>query len=231
MAGRYDHINGAWTQVKKRYDKINGAWVPVRSRYDRSAGAWSKSYVAATLGDNYIFGGHNYKIVNIDASSGQAIIVCQDDLGTREWGQTYENDWSNSSVCWIRTYLNSDFYNALPASDKAKIVTRTNKTYTNSTGQGAWRTLITTNDNIWLLSYDEIFGGFLPQLQWFAQHNTDAERKAFFSPTGSYMNTFLRTGTYADGEKCVDSCNNDGELSYPFASASLHFHPAILINP
>ena len=65
--------------------------------------------------------------------------------------KTAEIDWS---TCDVRAYVQGEFYNSLPADVKDAIVTVTKTFYTPNNDA-----TLTSNDNVWIPSQREIFGG------------------------------------------------------------------------
>lgn len=185
--------------------KVKELWAKDGSGVNR------KIYSAAQVGDSYIFGGHNYKVVNVDASTGQAIIVCIDDLGKSVF-DPYTAAWERSAA---RTYLNNDFYNAFSDTEKAHILPITHSTVETATNY-------VTTDYVWLLQASEIFTEG-SQFQWFSLHNSDTERAALFGGRGSLLrdcNTSSISVVGSQGNHEYWECNSRG-----------NFNPAILINP
>lgn len=198
----FDNIGGVQRQVAKSYSNINGVYREDSKVYDNVNGVWREAYSALSVGDTYVLGGYNWTVVDINAITGQAVLLLKPALTSTKlsngtglgsfWGFTSEtgSQYGDSArvVCL-------DFYFALSADAKAKIVSVNNTTYNDG---GTAKTAV---DNVWLPSISQlsgvgtiIYSGVTAKnegtiFQLFAQNNTAAYRASFYNASMSWTRT------------------------------------------
>jgi len=175
------YSDGTNHQVKERW--VGGA-----------DGANHKVWSSLSVGDTYTIGGRDWTVLNIDAATGYAILMCKTVNGPTTFGGSSFGNWISEQNT-VRMAMNgsdgiSGYYTGwFTAEERAKIIKRNNPFMSYL---GTWYLDTSISDYVFALSLGEIFGTPAdgPQLQWFAQHNTNAERAALFQ---SYQ-CWARTG-------------------------------------
>lgn len=221
--------NGANAKTKKLIAPFNNANATVKRLYESNGAAWTKVFQGISVGDIYTIGSHNWTVVNVDSSTGQAIILCNDNLGTYPFAG--QNVWYQSvnSPGYLGYYLNNTFYNTFSSEEKARIVTRA-CTYKNWTGD-SWNTDI-MDCNIWIPSMGEILSSYTSDprdtvFQWFSQIGASAALNFF----DTSLVTWTRTPYLPDSNFSSVQCLLGGAYPPRPSDNAYYFRPAILINP
>lgn len=103
-----------------------------------------------SIGSTIPFGAYNWRI--LDIKNNTALIITEDIVELRAFHDDYKDiTWAD---CWLRKYLNGEFYNKFNTADKSRIIPIVNKNpdnqwYGSKGGED-------TQDNIFLLSIEEV---------------------------------------------------------------------------
>lgn len=218
-------MSGVNTKQKTVYGLMNGVDTKMKSGYALIGGVNTKVYTALSVGDSYTFGGRVWFVLDIN-DSGQALLFYQTSPFSepmKDTGTYASARWGDATMNSPHSFLNTCYDSWLSAEEKAKVVTRHNPwTY-------AINQLYYSDDTFFMLSNGEIFGSSAtdgPQLQWFAQHNTDAERATLFKNSSMW--------TRSGREDNADDTYWVGTGGQQYTGDVINTKPvfaAVLINP
>ncbi len=220
-------MNGVNTKQKTVYGLISGVNTKMKTGYGLLSGVNTKLYSGLpNVGETKVMGGHNWMVIHADGSAGQVILMCTDALGTNPFNNSdYSDSWRNSSM---RSRLSQLYDSWFTAEEKAKIVQRNNPYMYRDVNNSNYYLHSGELDFMWLLSAGEIFGTLEdgPQLQWFAQYNTAAQRGTLFG----HAAVWTRTGSSSNWEYVV-TVTTTGTSEDIRSFGLVSYRPCILINP
>ena len=184
----------------------------------------------------------NHDTLSSDTSKKAAVTVGQlDSLATTG---TFYSSYSGASYTRYtqsarRTWLNSDYYNALP-SDLKSLIKPVQKSSCYSSGSTGGQQLDTTSETCWLASTYEIFGTDIPS-GWssgttavdgtqYPYYTTQSNRIKKQGKTGSASGWWSRSGFLSsNGYAYFVSCRSDGSQSGSLPTVSNGLAPCFAL--
>ena len=173
----------------------------------------------------------NHDTLSSDGTTKAAITVGQlDSLATT--GKFYSSYNSASYTRYTqsarRTWLNSDYYNALP-SDLKSLIKPVQKISCYSSGSGGGNQLDTTSETCWLASNREIFGQDIPSSWGVGTTAVDGTQYPYYSTQSNRIKKLGKTGSagvWWSRSGCWDTSSSSALFVYCLSVGSRNFYYA-----